>query len=210
MAFPEKIFVAGTDTGIGKTIISAMLVCGLKSGYWKPVQSGKEPQTDTELVKKITALGQTHFYPETYLLNEPLSPHAAAKTDGLEIVLDNFRVPEFSQNHLVIEGAGGLIVPLNGEYMLIDLIKKLNIPILLVARSGLGTLNHTLLSLEAIHSRGLNLWGVVMNGERNNSNEEAIRHYGKVDRLITVEPIQPLNHNSLKEEFKTKFSPYAS
>lgn len=210
MAFPEKIFVTGTDTDIGKTIISSMLVLGLKAGYWKPVQSGIEPQTDTEYVKSLTALERTHFYPETYLLNEPLSPHAAAKIDGMEIILDNFQVPEFSQDHLVIEGAGGLIVPLNSKDMIIDLIKKLDIPILLVARSGLGTLNHTLLSIEAIRSRGLDLWGVVMNGERNNSNEEAIRRYGKVDRLIAVEPIQTLNQKSLKTEFKTKLLSYAS
>ncbi|MEX0646515.1 MAG: dethiobiotin synthase [Balneolaceae bacterium] len=210
MKFPEKIFVTGTDTGIGKTVISSLLVSGLDAGYWKPVQSGTVPHTDTEFVRKVTELNEEYFYPESYRLSEPLSPHAAAKIDGVQIKTDQVQVPEFTQNHLVIEGAGGLIVPLNDKDMIIDLIKRLNIPVLLVARSGLGTLNHTLLSIEALRSRGIELWAVVLNGERNTSNEEAIRYYGETDRLISVGPLANLNPQTLKEEFQKSFSKYAS
>lgn len=210
MSFPEKIFVSGTDTDIGKTVISSMLTLGWHAGYWKPVQSGILPHTDTEYVRNLTGLEDSHFYPESYVLREPMSPHASAEIDGVEIKMDNIQVPEFSQDHLVIEGAGGLIVPLNREEMIIDLIKKLDIPVLLVAKSGLGTLNHTLLSIEALRRRGLELWAVVMNGERHPSNEEAIRYYGAVERLITVEPLRDLNHNNLKKEFQKQFSQYAS
>ncbi|MEX2456265.1 MAG: ATP-dependent dethiobiotin synthetase BioD, partial [Balneolaceae bacterium] len=113
MKFPNELFISGTDTDIGKTVISSMLVAGLNAGYWKPIQAGRDPITDREFVEKVTDLPESHFYKEAYDLTEPMSPHAAAKIDGVEIKLDEFNLPNYSQKHLIVEGAGGLIVPLN-------------------------------------------------------------------------------------------------
>lgn len=210
MHFPEVFFVSGTDTDVGKSVISSILVMGLQAGYWKPVQSGKIPQTDTEFIKEITGLADSHFFPETYLLNEPLSPHASAKLDGIGIEMNRFILPSFQQSHLVVEGAGGLLVPLNGDEMIIHLISHLNLPVLLVARSGLGTLNHTLLSIEAIRKRELELLGVVMNGEPNPSNEKAILKYGEVNRLFRVPVLNNLSPHSLQSQYLESFFPDAS
>lgn len=210
MNFPDILFVSGTDTDIGKSVISSMLVLGLKAGYWKPVQSGVTPCTDTQFVKKTTGLNSDYFYRETYLLNEPLSPHASAKIDDVHINMKNFNLPQFSQKKLVVEGAGGLLVPMNDKEMIIDLISYLKLPILLVARSGLGTLNHTLLSIEAIRKRGLELFGVVLNGEPNPSNEEAIVTYGAINKLFRV-PIMPdLKPDTLQSQFLKSFLTNAS
>lgn len=210
MNFPDIFFVSGTDTDVGKSVISSMLVLGLKAGYWKPVQSGVTPSTDTQFVKKTTGLKSDYFYRETYLLNEPLSPHASAKIDDVSINMKNFKLPQFSQKKLVVEGAGGLLVPMNDNEMIIDLIGYLKLPILLVARSGLGTLNHTLLSIEAIRNRGLELFGVVMNGEPNPSNEEAILTYGAIDRLFRVPVMSDLKPDTLQSQFLKSFLTNAS
>lgn len=210
MNFPDIFFVSGTDTDVGKSVISSMLVLGLKAGYWKPVQSGVRPSTDTQFVKKTTGLKSDYFYRETYLLNEPLSPHASAKIDDVSINMKNFKLPQFSQKKLVVEGAGGLLVPMNDTEMIIDLIRYLKLPILLVARSGLGTLNHTLLSIEAIRNRGLELFGVVMNGEPNPSNEEAILTYGAINRLFRVPVMPDLKPDTLQSQFLKSFLTNAS
>ncbi len=204
--FPEAFFVTGTDTGIGKTVVSAILVAGLKATYWKPIQSGLEEETDTAFVRQVTGLGTQHFVPEQFRLTEPLSPHASAAIDGISIALDKFSLPEFSTGHLVVEGAGGLMVPLNGEEMIIDLIRHLDLPALLVARSELGTLNHTFLSLEALRSRNIPILGVIMNGPKNESNREAIEKYGEVEVLAEVEPLAEINANVLERTFNTFFN----
>src|SRR6056297_84569 len=139
---PSKIFVSGTDTGIGKTVVSAMMTLGQSATYWKPIQSGLEEETDTEFVRRVTGLSDEHFMPERFRLQEPLSPHASAEIDGVTISLDDFQLPEAGTNNLVVEGAGGLLVPLNDNDMIIDLIERFQLPVLLVSRSELGTLNH--------------------------------------------------------------------
>lgn len=206
MNFPKKLFVTGTDTDIGKTIVSSVLVKGLNAGYWKPVQAGIEPHTDTEYVQQLTGLNDTFFYPESYKLNTPMSPHASAEIDGLKIGLDNIKVPSFTQSHLIIEGAGGLIVPLNESETMIDLIKKLDLPVLLVAKSGLGTLNHTFLSLMALRSYRIPIFGIVMNGEFHASNEETIRSYGEVENIYQLAPLKNLNPAELLSAFNHTFS----
>ncbi|MEX0661084.1 MAG: dethiobiotin synthase [Balneolaceae bacterium] len=206
MKFPNELFISGTDTDIGKTVISSMLVAGLNAGYWKPVQAGRDPITDREFVEKVTDLPESHFYKEAYDLTEPMSPHAAAKIDGVEIKLDEFNLPNYSQKHLIVEGAGGLIVPLNEREYVIDLMSHLNLPTLLVAKSGLGTLNHTLLSLEALRSRGIEVFGVVMVGDDHPSNFEAIKHYGNISRLIQVPFLKEINKENLIIQFKKSFS----
>lgn len=206
MKFPNEFFISGTDTDIGKTVISSMLVAGLNAGYWKPVQAGRDPVTDREFVQSATGLPDNHFYKETYNLTQPMSPHAAAKIDGVEIKLDDFTLPKYSQKHLIVEGAGGLIVPLNDREYVIDLMGHLKLPTLLVAKSGLGTLNHTLLSLEALRKRDIEILGVVMVGESYPSNFEAIKHYGNISQLIHIPLMEDINNQTLIEQFKKSFS----
>ena len=203
---PSKIFVSGTDTGIGKTVVSAMMTLGLSATYWKPIQSGLEEETDTEFVKRVTGLSDEHFMSERFRLQEPLSPHASAEIDGVTISLDDFQLPEAGTNNLVVEGAGGLLVPLNDNDMIIDLIERFQLPVLLVSRSELGTLNHTFLSLEALRSREIPVLGVVMNGPKNESNKKAIEKYGNVEVIGEINTIETLNAKTLMSIFNTIFN----
>lgn len=203
--FPEAFCVTGTDTGIGKTVVSAMLTKGLKATYWKPVQSGLQEETDTAAVKRMTGLPDAHFREEAYRLTEPLSPHASAAIDGITIDMDAFSMPMYDTNYLVMEGAGGVLVPLNDEYLIIDLIKQLELPALIVARSELGTLNHTLLTIEALRRRQIPVLGVIMNGPQNESNRKAIEHYGETTVLAGINLIESLTANSLQKVFNQHF-----
>jgi dethiobiotin synthase len=204
--WPSHLFVTGTDTEVGKTVISAMLVAGLNGYYWKPIQSGLEGMTDTDWVRETTGLPKNRFSPETYRLQRPLSPHASAKHDGLRIDLKAFHIPSIGpDDHLIVEGAGGIMVPLNEYNLMLDLIKKLQMPILLVARSSLGTINHTLLSLEQLRKQGLHVLGVVMNGPKNPENREAIEYYGHTQVFAEVEPFPVITSKTLKQGFSKYF-----
>lgn len=195
--FPKRIFVTGTDTGVGKTLVSAILTLGLNAGYWKPIQCGIAPQTDSEWVKQITGLSHHHFFPEAYKLTQPLSPHAAALHENIKIDLRAIVEPDFKQSHLIMEGAGGVLVPLNENDFMIDLIAKLQVPVLVVARSSLGTINHTLLTLQALRARAIPILGIVLNGLKNESNRKAIMNYGQVDIIAELEPISHITVDSL-------------
>lgn len=201
MSLPDKLFVSGTDTGIGKTVVSAALTLGGKGCYWKPVQSGLREETDTQYVQRTTGLPDDRFHAERYRLSEPLSPHASAEIDGMRIRLREFELPEPGKRPLVVEGAGGLLVPLNDRQMIIDLIAYLELPVLLVARSELGTLNHTFLSLEALRRKEIPVIGVVMNGPQNEGNRRAIEKYGRVDVLAEIEPREHVDPPALKEMY---------
>lgn len=204
--WPHRLFVTGTGTGVGKTLVCAILMTGLKCIYWKPVQSGLEGMTDTQWVSTLTGLPDSHFAKETYHLKYPISPHASSAREGVTIELESFKVPEIEEDaHLVVEGAGGIMVPLNDYHFMLDLMKKLNFPLLLVALSSLGTINHTLLSLEQLRRHGLNVLGVVMNGRRNEDNRRAIECYGKVRVLAEIEPIGRINFRTLLNSFQTDF-----
>lgn len=200
---PKRLFITGTDTGIGKTLLAAMLVAGLEAYYWKPVQSGTEEGTDTEWIRGKTGLPADRFFPETYRFRGAVSPHAAAALEDVTVDMSVFRMPdlEFSA-HLIIEGAGGLMVPLGDRWLVIDLIKQLNVPVLLVARSGLGTINHTLLSLEKMRGYGIDVFGVVMNGPKDESNRKAVEHFGKVRVLAQIEPMEKITAETLKDAFR--------
>lgn len=202
---PSEIFVTGTDTGIGKTVVAAMLAQGLNASYWKPIQAGLEEETDTEFVKRTTDLSDSQIKPERYRLNTPMSPHAAADIDGVSISMSDLELPDYETDHLVVEGAGGLMVPFNDEDMIIDLISYLELPVVLVARSTLGTLNHTFLSLEALRSRDIPILGVVLNGPRHKSNYETIKEYGDIDILAEIDELSVLNPSSLSRTFEAKF-----
>jgi dethiobiotin synthetase len=204
--FPEQFFITGTDTNVGKTIVSALLTIGLQAAYWKPIQSGLEPMTDTDYVRFITDLDASHFIPERFRLTQPLSPHASAAIDQIEIKLSDFQLPRSAHAHLIVEGAGGLLVPLNSQDLMIDLIKALNLPVCLVARSTLGTINHTLLSLAQLRQADIPILGVILNGESNPINREAIAHYGKVRILGELDKLPSVNPITLENAFDRMFT----
>ncbi len=204
--FPPAFFVTGTDTGIGKTVVSAMLTAGLNAAYWKPIQSGLEEQTDTQFVRETTGLSSDHFFPEQYRLQTPMSPHASAEIDGVAIDMKKFTLPDFKKfDHLVVEGAGGLMVPMNDDEMIIDLIKYLELPVLLVVRSSLGTLNHTFLSLDQLRRYEIPCLGVIMNGEKHESNRKAIEYYGDTTVLAELEPLEEITPERLRTVFDELF-----
>jgi dethiobiotin synthase len=206
MSLPQRLFVTGTDTGVGKTIVSAALTLGMGAKYWKPIQSGILEGTDTETVRSLTNLSAEHFYPERYLLTEPLSPHAAAEIDGVNINLSELTLPGSSAEPLIVEGAGGVMVPINESEFMLDVMHHLRLPVLIVARSGLGTINHTLLTLQCLRASGLEVVGVIMNGPLNRSNRKAITEFGKVEVLAEIPPIEALSRETLLDVFRAQFS----
>lgn len=203
---PRHLFVTGTDTGIGKTLVAAMLMAGLDGYYWKPVQSGTDEGTDTRWIREKTGLPADRFFPEAYRFKGFMSPHAAAARENVQIDLESIQIPDPDpSSYLIMEGAGGLMVPLGARLLVIDLIKRLAAPVLLVARSGLGTINHTLLSLEKLKASGIEVVGVVMNGPKEESNRKAIEHFGKVRVLAEVEPMGEINAETLGDAFRKHF-----
>lgn len=203
--FPEKLFISGTDTGIGKTVVSSMLTTGLNATYWKPIQAGLDEETDTEFVKRTSEIDNHRIIPERYRLKTPMSPHGAADIDEVEINLDDFQLPEFQTKHLIVEGAGGLWVPINWKQSVLDLIIHLKLPVLLVARSELGTLNHTLLSIEALRRRNIEVFGVIMNGPKHKSNNKTIAHFGEVP-VWEIHEIENISKQSLERSFQNCFT----
>lgn len=159
----KRYFVTGIGTEIGKTVVSAILVKALQADYWKPVQSGDLDHTDTDKVQLWSGMGSERIHPETYRLQRPMSPHASAAAEGVTIRMEEFHLPDTS-NNLIVEGAGGLMVPLNEKENMIDLIACLDIPVVLVSRNYLGSINHTLLSVEALQRRNIPIAGLVFNG----------------------------------------------
>ncbi len=168
-----KIFVTGIGTGVGKTIVSAILCEAFGADYWKPVQAGNLNATDTMRVKRLVTSQKCFFHPESYRLRVAASPHQAAIVEGKKIQLKNIKLPETS-NHLIIEGAGGVMVPLNQNTLTVDFISRFDFPVVLVSRHYLGSINHTLLTVEALKSRGLNILGIVFNGTEEKHTERII------------------------------------
>lgn len=172
----RKIFVSGIGTGVGKTVVSSIITKALYADYWKPLQAGNLEDCDTETVRKLVADRSLVCHPETYRFCSPLSPHAAAKREKVEIHLRSFALPTTS-NTLVIEGAGGLLVPLNRNALVIDLIAHLGAQAVLVSMNYLGSINHTLLSIEALARRNIAFLGIVFNGKSNPDTEQFILDY---------------------------------
>ena len=200
---PKTFFVTGTDTGVGKTFISALLMVGLAARYWKPIQTGANSETDTQWIQRITEFPSSQFFPETYCFQAPLSPHLAAAMENQSIEMPRIQKPKAES--LIIEGAGGVMVPLNTNHLMIDLIQQLQVPCLVVARSTLGTINHTLLTLEQLRSRRIPICGVILNGPKNTQNRQAIEQYGAVPVLAEIEPIPLINHEILLDLYLSKF-----
>lgn len=200
--------ITGTDTGIGKTVVSAMLTLALSGTYWKPVQSGIEGGVDTRAVQKMTGLPNENFLEEAYVFTEALSPHRAAELDETSIDVDGLVIPD-TQGPLIIEGAGGLMVPLTRQNVLINLFKKWNedqhVPVILVARTALGTINHTLLSLEALWSRKIPVHGIVFVGEENEDNMRTIGEFFDTKILGRLPMLDSLDAKSLTGAFEQNF-----
>jgi len=187
------LFIAGIGTDVGKTVLSSVLCEALKADYWKPVQAGELQSTDSMTVRKLLSNTATFIHPETYVLPYPLSPHASAKQAGVEIQPDKIRVP-YTNNTLIIEGAGGLMVPLKRGFLMIDLISKTGAEVILISRNYLGSINHTLLSVEALRSRNIPVKGIWFNGPENPETEQFILGHtglnflGRLDETASVTP----------------------
>ena len=182
----KGVFVTGTDTGIGKTLISAWLALNWGAGYWKPIQTGAQEDSDCATVERL-APGVT-IHPPSVLLQAPLSPYEAARRERMRIDLSALQPPDTGRP-LVVEGAGGVMVHINELALMVDLMARLQLPTVVVARSGLGTINHTLMTLEMLRRRHVPVLGVVMNGQRNPANRQAIEHFGGTPVLAEIQPL---------------------
>ncbi|HQS95159.1 MAG: dethiobiotin synthase [Novosphingobium sp. 17-62-19] len=195
--------VTGTDTGIGKTVFSAALTGALNAHYWKPVQAGLDDGADRDHVAALSGVPADHVLPEAYRFNTPCSPHRAAELDGVLIDLANLALPP--QRPLVIEGAGGALVPVTRSTTYADIFAWWNLPVIVVARTALGTINHSLLTLEALRSRGVPIHGVAFIGDANEDSEATICAMGEVRRLGRLPMLHRLDQQSLAIAFSQGF-----
>lgn len=209
----NRFIITGTDTDIGKTVFSTALILGLEAAgrsphYWKPIQSGIEDSVDTRRVQKLTNLDENRFLPERYIFSEPLSPHRAAELDDVAIDMDELRdksIIPTCDGDLIIEGAGGLMVPVTRQNLQVNLYKKWDIPLILCTRTTLGTINHTLLSVEAIQARGMTLHGIAFIGEENEDNMRTIEEFSGAKVLGRLPVLDHLDDASLQMAFTNNF-----
>lgn len=197
-----NLFITGIGTNVGKTIVSAILTEALQADYWKPIQSGTVEGMDSYTVKSLISNSKTIFHPETYLLKEPLSPHFAAKLEGVEIELNRIQLPS-THNHLIIEGAGGLLVPINNNQYVIDIAKKMDCEIVLVISSYLGCINHSLLSIDYLVRNNFKIYALVFNGEFEPEVKNAIINYLPKTKIIYIHTIEILSKDSVLKESKS-------
>lgn len=200
------IVVTGTDTDIGKTVFAAALTGALGASYWKPVQAGTDDGTDRQRVARLGGIAPDRLLPEAYALATPCSPHRAAAIDGVTINLDRLALPSVS-GPLVVEGAGGVLVPIVGTTTFADLFARWGVPVVLVARTALGTINHSLLSIEALRARGVPVRGVVFVGDAVPDSEATIARLGDVRRLGRLPHLDPLTPETLARAFAAAFDP---
>ena len=199
-AFSKRIIICGTDTDVGKTLVSSFFVQGLKCIYWKPIQSGTEEGTDTKTVCNLLNLEPNRYLSERYKFKAPVSPHWAAEKESGFIEPRNLKLPDLDEL-IIIETAGGLMVPLNRDWLQIDQLKVWGAPIILVARTGLGTLNHTLLSLEALKNRKLDVLGIVLNGPPHKDNPKTLEQFGDTKILASLPIFDEVNAKVLSQEW---------
>ena len=190
--------VAGIGTDVGKTVISAVLCQAFGADYWKPVQAGDLTHSDSDKVKALVSSPNFKIHPETHRLTAPMSPHAAAKIDGVHIKPSDFRLPNTQGRHLITELAGGLMVPFSDNYLTIDLIQDLGDPVILVINSYLGSINHTLLSLELLRQRNVTLFGVIFNGQTNMESREIILQYSGVRVMADIPHAERLDRDFIQ------------
>lgn len=197
--------IVGTDTNVGKTVFAAALADALGAHYWKPVQSGLEDETDSQTVAWLGGLTPDRILPEAWRLPLPASPHIAARAAGVEIDATALAPPQFA-SPLVIETAGGVMVPLTDDYLTIDLLARWRLPVILVARTALGTINHSLLTLEALRRRDIAVHGVAFNGDEYATAQQTIARLGKAPMLGRLPRLDPLNRETLRAAFAANFS----
>jgi len=203
---PSRFFITGTDTAVGKTTVSSLLCAALDAIYWKPIQTGTREGTDRATVMRLANLPRSRTLPETYRFSPPVSPHLAAQRARVRIELRKVRLPQVAPHeNLIVEGAGGALVPINSTELMTDLMSHLGLPVLLVARTTLGTINHTLLSIAALRAAHLDVRGVILSGKPNRENRRAIEHYGKIEVLGAVPPLNKMNRAIFREIFRRHF-----
>jgi dethiobiotin synthetase len=194
----RPVVVTGTDTGIGKTVFAAGLAGALGGHYWKPVQAGIEPEGDSETTARLSGLSPDRILVEGYRLTTPASPHLAARMDGVTIDPDRLVLPTVP-GPLVVEGAGGVLVPLSETLTMADLFARWGVPVILCARTGLGTINHSLLSIEALRARGVPVLGIAFIGEPHGENERIVPLMGDVRSLGRLPVLDPLDAGALAQ-----------
>jgi dethiobiotin synthetase len=204
----KPLIVTGTDTNVGKTVVAAMLTLALHGIYWKPIQAGIEDGTDRQRVAKMTALSDGYFVPERYTLSQPLSPHRAAELDNISIDPECLHLPDHVApgRSLIVEGAGGVLVPITRSMLQIELFVRWGAPVILVARTALGTINHTLSSLEALKHRAIAVRGVVFVGDEIEDTERTIVEFGQTRKLGRLPFLKTLDADSLRRAFTAHFN----
>ncbi|MDA9448326.1 dethiobiotin synthase [Bradyrhizobium sp. CCBAU 21360] len=200
-----QIVVTGTDTDVGKTVFSAALTNALGALYWKPVQAGLKSETDSKIVTRLSGLSKDRIVPERWSLGTPASPHRAAEIDNVQIDPEALHVPDTGGRPLVIEAAGGLMVPLNRRTLYIDVIARWGLPIVLCTRTTLGTINHSLLSLEALRRRRIDVLGIAFIGDEQPDSEGIICDIGRARRLGRLPHLSPLTRQTLQAAFARSF-----
>lgn len=192
-----KIFITGISTDVGKTIASAIITEALEADYWKPIQAGDLDHSDSHKIRKLLSNPKTKIHANSYALQTPASPHIAAKLDGVTINIQNIKEPE-TQNHLVIEGAGGIFVPINDTETIVDLIQP-DYKVIVVSRHYLGSINHTLLTVEALQTRNINIAGIVFSGNANESSESIILNKTGIKSIGSIEEEPYFDQNVIRE-----------
>jgi len=195
----KEYFITGIGTDVGKTIVAAVLTEALEADYWKPIQAGNVESSDPMIVSNLVSNKITEIHRPVYSFEIPASPHFAAEKEGRNIDLKSIKKP-VTKNHLVVEGAGGLLVPLNKKDLVIDLIIQLQMPVILVVKNYLGAINHTLLSCEALAKRSVPVAGIIFNGGNRNENIPMIESYTGLKTLGQVPDMEVLNKESISRE----------
>tara|TARA_Y100000591_G_scaffold302505_1_gene297607 strand:- start:565 stop:1215 length:651 start_codon:yes stop_codon:yes gene_type:complete len=203
MSFKNNLqfIICGTDTDVGKTLISSFFVRGLKSFYWKPIQSGIETETDSQSILRLSGIKKEKILKEAYIFEKPVSPHWAAEIDGKKIDINLLNLPKIDGS-IVIETAGGLMVPITRNFLQIDQIRKWNLPVIIVCRSSLGTLNHTLLTIEALKKRNIKILGLIINGEKHLDNPKTLREFSKLPIIAEFPRLNNIDKNNLDRLWK--------
>ncbi len=191
-----KFIICGTDTDVGKTLISSFFVRGLQSFYWKPIQSGIETETDSQSILRLSEIKKEKIFKEAYIFKEPVSPHWAAEIDENEIDINLLKLPS-TNGSLIVETAGGVMVPITRNFLQIDQIKRWNLPVIIVCRSSLGTLNHTLLTIEALKKRNIKILGLIVNGEKHLDNPKTLQEFSKLPIIAEFPRISNVDKNNL-------------
>ena len=192
-----KLFITGIGTDVGKTVVSAIITQALEADYWKPVQAGALDQSDMHKIKAYVSNSKTKFHENSYALNTPASPHYAAEIDGIVIDLTKILEPK-TKNHLVVEGAGGIFVPLNDQDTIMDLIQP-DYKVILVSRHYLGSINHTFLTIEALKNHNIKIAGIVFNGEENKATESIILSKTGINFIGRLEQEPYIDANVINE-----------